>query len=391
VRGLCGNYNDDELDDFKTPSGGSGEVSSRIFGDSWRLQNYCPESLLIKDTCSLHPHRKVWANEECSILKSHLFQPCHSEVPVEPYVERCLFDTCGCDTGGDCHCLCTAIATYAHECNIHGVYISWRTPSLCPMQCDETCEHYEPCIPTCPFETCDTLNTPRTTVCSEDICVEGCAKDVCPPGEVHKSLTDKECIPKTDCEKKCLEIDGEVYLEGDIISQDDCHSCYCSKMKEKCIGTPCPLSVSTVISITPRTTTTPYPISDVTEFAKDCKSGWSAWVNQDHPMILKKNSDIETIPQKTPMASGDNGMCTADMFSDIKCRTVGNHQPYSNQVGVTCDLYSGLKCEGPVTAREAKACRDYEISLFCDCSRDPVPRTPEPEIPATPPPIIIPD
>ena len=41
---------------------------------------------------------------------------------------------------------------------------------------------------------------------------------------MHKSQTDKECIPKTDCEKKCLEIDGETYLEGEIISQDDCHS-----------------------------------------------------------------------------------------------------------------------------------------------------------------------
>ena len=47
VKGLCGNYNDNEKDDFQTPSGGSGEVSSRIFGDSWRLQNYCPQSIII--------------------------------------------------------------------------------------------------------------------------------------------------------------------------------------------------------------------------------------------------------------------------------------------------------------------------------------------------------
>jgi hypothetical protein len=42
-----------------------------------------------------------------------------------------MFDTCGCDLGGDCECLCTAIATYAQECNIHGVPIKWRTQDLC--------------------------------------------------------------------------------------------------------------------------------------------------------------------------------------------------------------------------------------------------------------------
>ncbi|XP_069168114.1 von Willebrand factor-like [Procambarus clarkii] len=88
VRGLCGNYNGDEQDDFQTPSGGSSEVSVKIFGDSWRLQNYCPDSILIKDTCSLHPHRKVWAADQCAVLKTPIFAACHSEVPVEPYEER---------------------------------------------------------------------------------------------------------------------------------------------------------------------------------------------------------------------------------------------------------------------------------------------------------------
>jgi von Willebrand factor type D domain len=41
VRGLCGNFNDNEQDDFQTPSGGVVEVSGTIFGDSWRLQPQC--------------------------------------------------------------------------------------------------------------------------------------------------------------------------------------------------------------------------------------------------------------------------------------------------------------------------------------------------------------
>ncbi len=45
TRGLCGNFNDNALDDFQPPSGGLAEISPKIFGDSWRLQKYCPESI----------------------------------------------------------------------------------------------------------------------------------------------------------------------------------------------------------------------------------------------------------------------------------------------------------------------------------------------------------
>ncbi|KAG2458362.1 SSPO protein, partial [Polypterus senegalus] len=38
---------------------------------------------------------------------------------------------CSCDSGGDCECLCTAIATYTEECNKRGVSIRWRTQDLC--------------------------------------------------------------------------------------------------------------------------------------------------------------------------------------------------------------------------------------------------------------------
>lgn len=40
VQGLCGNYNGDALDDFKTPSQGV-ETNANIFGDSWKLQDFC--------------------------------------------------------------------------------------------------------------------------------------------------------------------------------------------------------------------------------------------------------------------------------------------------------------------------------------------------------------
>ena len=36
-----------------------------------------------------------------------------------------------CDQGGDCECLCTAIAAFAEACNEAGVEVYWRSQKLC--------------------------------------------------------------------------------------------------------------------------------------------------------------------------------------------------------------------------------------------------------------------
>ena len=36
-----------------------------------------------------------------------------------------------CDSGGDCECLCTAVAAFASECDRHGVYVTWRHQHFC--------------------------------------------------------------------------------------------------------------------------------------------------------------------------------------------------------------------------------------------------------------------
>ena len=47
------------------------------------------------------------------------------------FYRNCLIDTCNCNRGGDCECLCTSIAAYAHKCCQQGVTIHWRSPSVC--------------------------------------------------------------------------------------------------------------------------------------------------------------------------------------------------------------------------------------------------------------------
>lgn len=120
---------------------------------SWRTTT-CDNAvdLTAVDTCASNPHRKSWSEAKCAVIRN-LFKECHSYVPPDPYYDRCTFDTCACDSGGDCECFCTAVAAYANECNRKGIHIYWRTQDLCPMQCDGY-RAYDPCEPACPI-TCE--------------------------------------------------------------------------------------------------------------------------------------------------------------------------------------------------------------------------------------------
>ena len=125
VCGLCGNYDDSEANDFTTFRG---DVAGNAvtFGDSWRTDNSCPLTKEVLDTCKLRPHRLDPSKHECAIIKSDKFKACHSLVDPVPYYDKCVFDACGCDSVGDCSCLCDAVAAYAKECLDEGIAIEWR-------------------------------------------------------------------------------------------------------------------------------------------------------------------------------------------------------------------------------------------------------------------------
>lgn len=53
------------------------------------------------------------------------------QVDPMPFYEACVHDSCSCDTGGDCECFCSAVASYAQECTKEGACVFWRTPDLC--------------------------------------------------------------------------------------------------------------------------------------------------------------------------------------------------------------------------------------------------------------------
>nr|XP_033784153.1 mucin-6 isoform X4 [Geotrypetes seraphini] len=167
ICGLCGNYNGNMKDDFEMRS--RYVVSNHLeFINSWKEKPTCGDVSFIVDPCSQNPYRQAWAEKKCAIINSQVFAPCHSVVQQLPYYDSCVRDSCGCDLGGDCECLCDAIAAYAKSCIDKGVCVDWRRPDFCPVYCDfhnthlqtgsNTYEfsgdlnctwHYQPCL--CPF------------------------------------------------------------------------------------------------------------------------------------------------------------------------------------------------------------------------------------------------
>uniref|UniRef100_A0A1W7RAG6 Hemocytin n=1 Tax=Hadrurus spadix TaxID=141984 RepID=A0A1W7RAG6_9SCOR len=342
LSGLCGNFNDDQADDFKTPAHGPIEARPTSFGHSWKLNSACPFPKDIKNTCEIHPYRKSWAKKKCSVMKSDLFQPCHKFVPLDPFYERCIFDTGGCDLGGDCECFCTALAAYVEECVIHGIAIAWRSQDLCPIQCNED-EKYEPCMSTCPKETCETkfLYNSIKKVCSNEPCVEGCEPKPCPSGQIYNNDREFKCILKKECEIPC-EFNGRLYKNGEQVLDnnitEECQICYCKLGKIVC------------------TSKEKCPIKSYCHL-----TGWSSWMNSPSTDVgdyeLLNDPYLQKIYSKS---------CTLHYMTEIQCRTADSHIQfeYTGQQGI-CKLPHGFLCKDDEQINGL--CKDYEIRVFCQC------------------------
>ncbi|XP_067906151.1 otogelin-like protein [Heterodontus francisci] len=134
MTGLCGNFDKNTANDMTTSN--NMEVSNaQAFGDSWAL-GQCVSRNGISRPCEADLIRQPFAKRECAILYSEVFAPCHNVVDVTWFYKNCLTDTCNCNRGGDCECFCTSVGAYAHTCCQKGAAINWRSPSVCPFDCE---------------------------------------------------------------------------------------------------------------------------------------------------------------------------------------------------------------------------------------------------------------
>ncbi|XP_048245056.1 mucin-19-like isoform X7 [Haliotis rufescens] len=385
VVGLCGNFNGDQKDDFQMPQGGPPAVKATTFGDSWKVHDYCAPSTVITDTCEAAPHRKPWAQKKCGIMQSDLFEPCHHVVAYQAYMDKCIFDACACDLGGDCECLCTAIAAYAHECAVKGVAIRWRSNELCAIECTD-CFTYNPCISTCPKKTCDNrlVYDQLTRDCKQDLCFEGCDAQACLPGQVYdNNVSPMKCIPEPFCNTTACVLNGRAYRQGERITDEticrsECEICTCTNGELKRMGyctgstpfvsTPSVIptaqpTVSPTIHTVSSETATPYA---TTAIPPTCLStGWTSWMSSSVPTPANIG-DIETISGLRKSYS----FCDHSMMSAIDCRVVGqNTKAEMSGQKVTCNLREGLKCYHK--DQPSGLCLDFEVRYYCDCSAAP--------------------
>ncbi|CAG5850580.1 unnamed protein product, partial [Menidia menidia] len=222
VCGLCGNYDGNSKNDFTTRS--LETVADVLqFGNSWKASSSCPNAQLISDPCSSNRYRAAWSQKQCSIITSPTFSSCHSKVDPGPYFDSCVRDSCACDTGGDCECLCTAVAAYAKACTTAGACVNWRTPKLCPIFCDyynspDSCEwHYKPCGADC-MKTC---RNPSGNCSKLFTKVEGCYPQ-CPQAQPFFDEDNMSCVTWDQCgcydDQACTcTVNGKIYNYGTSI------------------------------------------------------------------------------------------------------------------------------------------------------------------------------
>ncbi|XP_069567584.1 mucin-5AC-like [Brachyistius frenatus] len=232
VCGLCGNYDGNSKNDFTTRS--QENVADVLqFGNSWKVSPTCPNAQLISDPCASNRYRAAWSQKQCSIITSVTFQSCHSQVDPGPYYDSCVRDSCACDSGGDCECLCTAVAAYAKACNKAGACVNWRTPKLCPVFCDYynspgDCEwHYKPCGADC-MKTCRNPSGKCSMLITK---LEGCYPQ-CPPTHPYFDEDTMKCVAWGQC--GCYDDKGTHYGVGDKVPSNNCYNCSCTVSGEKC-------------------------------------------------------------------------------------------------------------------------------------------------------------
>ncbi|KAG8438103.1 hypothetical protein GDO86_008695 [Hymenochirus boettgeri] len=401
VCGLCGNYDGNGNNDFTTRS--LSVVGDAVeFGNSWKLSPTCPDMTPTRDPCTANPYRKSWSQKQCSIINSKVFSSCHSQIDPTWFYEACVVDSCACDTGGDCECLCNAIAAYALACGEAGICVAWRTPSICPIFCDYynpegLCEwHYKPCGNSC-MKTC----TNPTGKCLYELRgLEGCYPS-CPANKPYFNEDTMECVAQCGC----YDNEGKHYQQGSPVpTKENCQTCECTMSsvteckydKKACYcmyngtkynyndviyntrdgtggclsaickengtiirDTQCPTTspVPTITSPSPKTSSAPPHVTSIC-VKQNCE--WSRWFDVSYPEPGLENGDFDTFQniraKGFPIcAEPEEIECRAERFPDTPLKELEQNVKCSRSLGLVCYNKDQLP---PI-------CYNYEIRVKC--------------------------
>ena len=128
--GLCGNYNDNPIDDFQTPDG-MVVSSANDFGLSWTLDNTQDNCGGLADTDPCPSALMAEALLRCSLLEVEEFSVCSDYVNPITFINSCIYDYCYSNEADREHFYYSSLETYAEVCADTGVVISdgWRNRS----------------------------------------------------------------------------------------------------------------------------------------------------------------------------------------------------------------------------------------------------------------------
>ncbi|KAG5847524.1 hypothetical protein ANANG_G00126960 [Anguilla anguilla] len=107
------------------------ESTADEFGNSWRVKDdewQCSDSIPAPAPCD--PQLENEGYQECSVLFGDTFKACHEFVPVQLYVNSCMYDHCA--TQANARQLCTSLESYVAACELAGVDLGdWRESTIC--------------------------------------------------------------------------------------------------------------------------------------------------------------------------------------------------------------------------------------------------------------------
>ncbi|KAK2820377.1 hypothetical protein Q5P01_023336 [Channa striata] len=224
--GLCGNFNGNPSDDFRTPSG-TIVTSLDEFGTAWKVAGNYTCSDGCGSSCPQCTNEEP-ARAQCEVIQAAdgPFSFCHETVDPAPYFNDCVFDVCVSGNGGQ-DLLCRAIQAYASACQSANVPIyPWRQNTTCRLDCPAN-SHYELCGTDC-GHTCAS----STDATCDHVCSEGC---FCDEGFFRSG---SRCVPVEECG---CQYDGFYYNLGESFWTEGCsQQCKCHSPNDlRCSAASC--------------------------------------------------------------------------------------------------------------------------------------------------------
>nr|XP_009860490.2 von Willebrand factor isoform X1 [Ciona intestinalis] len=184
MRGLGGNYNGLQNDDFKLPSKKSAEVEE--FVAAWRRDVTC------KNTERYFP--SICYDDDVEHVCGHLLddanRPCGSVVELAKVHSMCVEDACNCNYEMRDQVICNFVTSVLSVCTNAGFTNTWLPIHLgefCPIVCPDD-RVLADCSSTC-TTSCQSIDL----FCTQ-ACYAGC---FCPPGTYESA--DGSCVSQEEC------------------------------------------------------------------------------------------------------------------------------------------------------------------------------------------------